>query len=309
MIHNKNLSIHEAILSGAPVEAFDDPSLSDMLFGFENLNASTTEYLKQHADSQRLNTIALYKMLVLLAEAVGAKRVWNPQGGELFPDGAEPSAGDIEELLAVISLTVGFEIDFPNPFPSEFGLTTSQGIASERAIQAIYQAWRVNQLARRYGSKIVEIGAGLGRTAYYAYRMGLKDYTIIDLPFTNLSQANFLGRALSSDAISLFEERARSETIKIYPPTKLGLIRTANIVINVDSLTEMSERTSLEYAKQFAARSRNWLGWRTPKVLWSVNHEANLATVAELRHLNSLQLSRTPYWFRAGYVEELYASA
>jgi hypothetical protein len=44
-----------------------------------------------------------------------------------------------------------------------------RGVISHRAVQALYQAWRLSQLrAFTKGGKTVEIGAGLGRTAWFA---------------------------------------------------------------------------------------------------------------------------------------------
>ncbi|ETZ40544.1 hypothetical protein L838_5619 [Mycobacterium avium MAV_120709_2344] len=34
----------------------------------------------------------------------------------------------------------------------------------------------------------------MGRTAYYASKMGLRPYTIIDIPMTSAAQAAFLGK-------------------------------------------------------------------------------------------------------------------
>jgi hypothetical protein len=74
---------------------------------------------------------------------------------------------------------------WPNPFPSELGLQSRRGVIGFRAIQALYQAWRIAQIAGgKPDFKVMEIGAGLGRTAYFATLFGLKRYTIIDVPLS-----------------------------------------------------------------------------------------------------------------------------
>ena len=116
-------------------------------------------------DSAREGILAVfYRELVTLAEAIGAKRVWNAEAAESL----RPDVASIEDLLTAIENRIGIDLDFPNPFPDEFGLATSRGVASQRALHAIYQAWRLKTLARVYGGRVLEIGAGLGRTAYYA---------------------------------------------------------------------------------------------------------------------------------------------
>jgi hypothetical protein len=53
------------------------------------------------------------------------------------------------------------------------------------AIQAIYQAYRLVEVAGR-DARVVEIGDGMGRTALYAHTLGIRNYTIFDLPLTNV---------------------------------------------------------------------------------------------------------------------------
>jgi hypothetical protein len=102
-------------------------------------------------------------------------------------------------------------------FPDVVGLATSGGVASYRAVQALYQAWRIAELVSHHPSaSVVEIGAGLGRTAFYARQYGLRDYTIIDLPITNVAQGYFLGRTAAPDAVSLFNESESG--LRVLPP-------------------------------------------------------------------------------------------
>ncbi len=56
--------------------------------------------------------------------------------------------------------------------------------------------------------RVLEIGAGLGRTAYYAWRAGIRHYTIVDVPLTAVAQADFLGRTLGPEALTLAGEDA-----------------------------------------------------------------------------------------------------
>ena len=169
----------------------------------------------------------------LLAEAIGVERCRNPEYAEpaLLPD--------VEPLLERIDGAIGSPLQFPNLFPGEVGLATPRGVASYRAVQAIFQAWRISELVDGHpGARVLEIGAGLGRTAYYATQFGVSDYTIIDIPISNVAQTAFLGRALGTDAISLFGED-RSGVRILPPPVFLEGDDRYDLVVNVDSLTEL----------------------------------------------------------------------
>ena len=56
-------------------------------------------------------------------------------------------------------------------------------------------------------------------SAYCASRFGIRHYTIVDLPLTNVSQAGFLGLTLGEQSISLYGE-AMDKAIKIIPPPR-----------------------------------------------------------------------------------------
>ena len=114
------------------------------------------------------------------------------------------SAQTTDQILDQIDGALGLKLDFPNPFPNELGLPSSRGILGFRSIHAIYQAWRIAQIAKgRRDFKVMEIGAGLGRTAYFSNIFGVKNYTIVDIPLTNAAQGYFLGRVLGPDAVRL----------------------------------------------------------------------------------------------------------
>lgn len=300
MIFDKNKDVHSAILSGEHrgyVDVMNDPASSYMFYGFDNMYRDVTLLLKEKPEIQAGFVHQFLDQVDILAAATGAKRQWNPQGGSRFPDVQRPPTEPLEELLDAISEKIGLEIDFPNPFPDEFGIVTSRGIVSERAIQAIYNAWRLKTLSKQYGTRILEVGAGLGRTAYYSYRLGLEHYALMDLPFTNLSQANFLGRALSPAQISLFGEKINKGSIRILPASEIESFDDFDILANTDSLTEMDAATSLNYACKFVAHG---------KLLWSVNHEGNNETVATLDPISKRSIGRFPYWLRPGYLEEMF---
>jgi hypothetical protein len=229
--------------------------------------------------------------LLCLAEAVGAWRLE-------YPEAAVSGAVDPEDVLRALDSKFGFAVQFPNPFADEVGLATSRGVVSYRAVQALYQAYRISELVcRRSSARIAEIGGGLGRTAYYARQFGIRNYAIIDLPMTAVAQGYFLGRTLGADAVSLFGEA--SSGYDVLPPMSfLEGTENYDLVINVDSLTEMARDTARAYVGALRERAAIFL---------SINHEYNAFTVRDILAESGLNATtRMPYWLRRGYVDEVF---
>jgi hypothetical protein len=294
VIAGKNADVQDALARGQ-IEHLQcllrNPGTTDLFYGFENLARS----LNPEQPGQEPHGVWAYHNLLFLAEATGVKRRWNPEIPA--PISSLPT---VDQLLALIDEGVGRRVEFPNPFPGEIGLVTSRGIISYRAIQAIYQAWRVYKLVKGNGNaRIVEVGAGLGRTAFYAAKFGLRNYTIVDLPLTSVAQGYFLGRTLGPDAITLFKE-GRSGIAILPPSAFLSSDNRYDLVLNADSLTELNREDASAYCAAFRDRADIFL---------SINHEVNPFTVRELyAAIAEPPISRTPYWMRAGYVEETFVN-
>ena len=268
-----------------------DPGKSTLFYGFDmitNLTRIDTDLKREGMKD------TIYDCLLQLTEAVGTRRLENPETNEL---GTETP--DVESILINLDTAMGFTIDFPNIYPGEAGLYTSRGIAGYRAIQALYQAWRIKQLLiNTPDPSVVEIGAGLGRTAYYCGKMGIKSYTIVDIPFTSVSQAHFLSQSLGDDNVWLWGEQFDKQTIRIAPPLAFHeMDEKFDLVVNVDSLTEVGKDAAINYFQTISKK--------TPLFL-SINHEHNAFTVSELiKMFSHKSVARHPYWLRRGYVEEL----
>ncbi len=241
----------------------------------------------------------VHKRLIRLAEAVGTVPVWLQ--GANRPDDRDLN---VETLLAKLDEALHFKIDFPNPYPGEFGLKSSRGLINHRAVFAIYQAWRLATWASGSGdTRVLEIGAGSGRTAYHARKLGLRDYTIVDLPLTNVAQANFLGRALDPSLLVLSGEdhdASQNDRIRIFGPSWLDRSsETFDIALNADSITEMDPRHATAYFEKLASRA---------DVFISINHEANTFSAKDLPLFAGVSHKplRYPYWLDDSYVEETF---
>jgi len=258
--------------------------------------ASRTLGFSDQLGTEDLFALWLYDSLVSLAEAVGARRSLYPEAGPSANKRQSPPA-PVDDLLDAIERELGIDLVFPNPYPDELGLRSRRGVVAVRAIQALYQAWRIAQIAGgRREFRVLEIGAGLGRTAYFASCFGISDYTIIDIPLTNAAQGYFLGRTLGADHVSLPRE-AVTGPLRIVNAGDLSLLEGPfDLVFNADSWTELAP----EIAKEYWAFARKF----SNRVL-SINHEFNANTVRSLYAGDpSVMASRHPYWVRRGYVEE-----
>lgn len=303
--------VHDALLSGDHNEAsrvLSRPDETAFFWGFDDIAKGPHGEVEPHElVIRRLNGTtswkALYALwihdtLTSLAEAMGARRMIYPEMEPSDIGSHYATVRSADDLLKDIEETIGLELHFPNPFPNAMGLATKRGTVGFRALQAFYQAWRISEIAGKNPDfKVLEIGAGLGRTAYFADQMGVRNYTIVDIPLTNAAQASFLGRTLGEDRLRLHGEHTDAP-LRIIPSTALNEIEESfDLIFNADSLTEMSPDVATMYW-DFARRNSN--------TLLSINHEANEVTVRSLyTAAHDVCALRYPYWMRRGYVEEI----
>ena len=290
--------IHNAILGSdrGRIEAIlRNPVSSDLLYGFDYTARSFRRGGPRIED--RHDPALTLDGLLCLAEAVGARSLENP---ERYTWRARKTGA--EEVMAQLEDAFRLRLSIPNPFPAEYGLVCRDSIMSYRVPQSIYQAWRISQIVKNIERpRVLEIGGGLGRTAYFARQFGITDYTIIDIPVSSLAQGYFLGRVLGDSAVQLHGEPfgASADRIKLMAPRFfLDGTDRYDLVLNVDSLTEMGSVAAREY--WFAIRRR-------AGVFLSINHEANEFTVRELIKDSAgiAKINRAPSWMRRGYTEEL----
>lgn len=295
----KHVHIHEILKKGVLNEAAEilrHPADTDLFYGIDSLSYSIQDQFN-HFDNQIAHAKLCLDGLVRFAEAIGAISLDNPEAAHL-----PLFIYDVETVLEKIEQHLNITLSFPNPYPKEHGLLSSKGVISYRVPQALYQAWKIKQLVKnKKNPRVLEIGAGLGRTAYYARLMGIQDYTIVDLPLTAISSGYFLGRTLGEDQVLL---KGESQTdaknrIKIVNMSDFINSNTSyDLVINVDSMTEMDPKIAKQYWEKIETCT---------KKLLSINHEINPFRVLDLIN-NSTAVTdstRSTYWMRSGYVEEV----
>ena len=244
---------------------------------------------------------------ISLAEAVGVLPVENPEQGDWGRSGLVDGA----VLWAEIETRLGVAATFPAAYGDLFVLDIGGRSVNERDLNAMYTAYRVKQALRgTTPGAVCEIGGGAGRTAYWMHQLAVAPLVIVDLPYVTLIQAWYLVLALGAERIRLWgEEPGDSQQITIYPSIALNQVVEADfaLVLNQDSFPEMSEPAVVGYLE--------WMVDRRSQLLLSMNHESQPGYSAAARHLNVSRmlhdrggmelLSRSPYWLRRGYTEEL----
>ena len=252
--------------------------------------------------------------LVSLAEAVGALPSENPEQGSWGTHFTIP----IEDVVRRIERCLGAQISPPPIDGGFYKIGSNGGLFHERDCNAIYTAWLVNHLLPGHEPPVVcEIGGGVGRVAYWSTRLGIRDYTLIDLPHINVLQGFYLLKSAPRLRVELHGEAAATGSadtdqpqITIAPFFARGKVRhdTFDLVLNQDSFPEINEDIVRGYLEWMATSTKFFL---------SINHESQPRGTGEVLQNNVAALLqdiggydrrlRQPYWLRRGYVMELYA--
>ncbi len=276
---------HRVLLSGTTAEVaalLANPAGNSLFYGFESLYAEQNQRLRSDPKYRAADIQQTSDHLLTLASALGAP------------------ASDVPAAVEAVAGAFGAPLAFPNPYPNEIGVESPRGIISYRPLQAIYQAKR---LQHHGAASALEIGAGLGRTAYYAHQLGITDYTIVDLPLTNVAQAYFLAVTLGEDVVRLHGEPGfeRRGGVRIAPPSWLAASTDHfDVVLNADSMTEMSIGTARDYLDQISGRCRVFLSMNQ-----SIDHAINPFSMAQLFAERDWRADSSPYPMRPGYFEEV----
>ena len=275
-----------------------NPRTNFLTFGFDNL------FLNRLEDSKES-----LPFFFNLCRAIGLLRVPWPENLS-YEDVVrkQVASASIEDLLIQLDAYFGFRVDFPNIFNDEFGYPTSRGIMNIRSAHSLYFVHRIKTVLgdTLKGSKIMEIGGGMGRNAYYLKKMGVDIITIIDIPIPLLVSSYWLGNTVGNDSLCLHKEVPQDHSkIFMLPPSHYIQppldIKKYDLIVQFDGLTEMGRSTAQNYMDKFPDIAHRFL---------SINHDDNEYTVRELytHHPRIALLERFPSWYRPGYIEELLSA-
>ena len=267
-----------------------------LCYGFEDLHADVPE---AYAIPGQREAYAMHckDLLVRLGEALGVLRVENPEGGEWGNNMQLPQ----DEVVRRIRQCTKIPLPIPDLNRGLHGLRSGSGLLTERGLNSYYCAYRALQVVGgQNGSRILEIGGGMGYVAYFAVLSGCQEFTVVDLPLSNLLQSYFLMRALGGDRVVLTGEPDPSQGnfVRITSLAFLAKKPPIDLVVNVDGFTEYGIETAGNYLDIIRQIS--------PRML-SVNHEANSYSFRDVVEKTGgfANAQRHPYWMRNGYVEEL----
>ena len=250
--------------------------------------------------------------LLALAEAVGAVPLENPEQGS-WGDNEALDAGRVVEAIENC-LSIAFQP--PVIAGGALALRIGERRILERDVMSLYAAWRARQiLGNKSGSRIAEIGAGVGRAAYWYCRLDAQaEYWIFDLPHVNVLQAFYLAKANPRYPLRLFGEPDPiphgARAVHVLPHFEIENTRAVpfDLVLNQDSFPEINEAAVTRYLE--------WMRATKSRYFFSINHESRPETpdggrqlrVADMvRKVGGFKLvSRHPFPLRRGYAEELY---
>lgn len=243
--------------------------------------------------------------IMRLAEITGATGLNNPAGvpHNLYPKIFAKNFND-SELLKMIETRLGFKLKMPKFIGGLDVQGNDFGIVTEKHCFYLYVLKKIIELCPDKNSGIIEIGAGVGLLGYFLDQQGYKDYTSIDLSYSNAIQSYFLYRnlpeskfVLSGEVKNPYNQKYKNH-IKILHSSDFGGVpkNRFNLMVNIDGLTEMNIDDARQYFESDCTDT-----------LLSINHEVNEFRVVDLQGKKQL-VYRYPFWLRDGYIEELYRS-
>lgn len=248
----------------------------------------------------RPESIALtyHDKLVSLAESLGVLRYESPESG---PWG-DNMLSDSTDVLNSIAHKIGIDIHPPMGIIHTDGIKAGKSVLHYRRINALYSALRLHALNKKQEA-VCEFGGGLGITAMYSLRLGVKDYTIFDLPITCLLAGHYLIHAIGENNVVLYGEEAKENAVKLLPYWECQKQddNRFSYALNQDSLPEISDNLIKEYLTQIKKM--------VAKGFLSINHECfHPRTVMRFTEESGgfELLHRSKCWVRDGYVEEFY---
>ena len=132
----------------------------------------------------------------------------------------------------------------------------------------------------------LKLVGGLGRTAYYCYKFGIKNYTMVDLLIPRICQLNYLSRVINEEIVlnekQIILSQNSDDKIKIISPKYLfNEKKIYDLVFNSDSITEIDTINQKKYV--------NFITENT-KYFYSINHESNKNKVCKLFHKRSKRI-------------------
>jgi 2-polyprenyl-3-methyl-5-hydroxy-6-metoxy-1,4-benzoquinol methylase len=236
-------------------------------------------------ENYRYSVICLiFDKLLSIMESTGLQRTFNQEEYYYVPHYYNVHLNTHPDvLLERIQERYG-DLTAPKYSGGQFGLITKYGLYAERDLISLGLALMIADKYKDRSISICEIGGGTGHLAYYLHKLGFKNISIVDLPTISVSQMYFL------------ETNLGNNDIKLLSPSQFD--GKYDLVLNVDSLIEMSIETAKDYLKLIKENAGYFI---------SVNSETDEPGFFKVPDIcNMEKVSRNLFWFRRGYVIEEY---
>lgn len=239
--------------------------------------------LKDDPEMQANTGFGIYDKFITLFEAVGIIATFSPEQYQHDMSYLKHYAVEPDKYLDMLEDAMGCELHAPAYQGKHFGILTERhGLYSDRDIMALGIALRIFETyPGRKDIRIANIGGGVGYLEYYLYKLGYQNLTMIDLPTVSASAKFFLDTNLPFHGIDLM------------PPDEFD--GDYDLVVNFDGITTFGREVAEDYAKKISKNAKHFL---------SINREIDEFRVSEIMDMR--RISRNPFWYRRGYVEEDY---
>jgi hypothetical protein len=262
--------------------------------------ATELEYMRRYPAIPGMKLKRIWDVLLGVCEYIG---IIPPQNHE---QGASYLTIPIKDLVAELAHLPNFRA--PPWKGGQWGLKTDHGLFGDRDLMALYIALKVREKFPGRDVRVLEIGGGAGYVAYWLYLFGYRNITMVDLPTVMCCQAFQLHTNLPDATISLPNETQQAEISFLDAQQFIDSNGEYDLIINCDSLPEMSLESVHAYLNAISRRSR---------FFYSINQESRAQGPLGRQHSVRYEIKinftdrlvrtdRGRFWLRDGYTEEWY---
>ena len=242
--------------------------------------------LQKNEDEIQKNTgFGIYDRFISLLEANGLIPAFSPESYQQSSEWLKYYSVPMDKYLSELEKHIDCNIHAPKYQGGHFGIQTeSHGLFSDRDIMALGVAIRIMEIYwNKKDISICDIGSGLGYLPFYLKQLGFNNITHIDVPTVTVAAKYFMYSNMPDFNLKY-----------IIPKEFDGKY---DLVVNVDGLTQFPKKDAEEYANKISEKSKHFL---------SINREIDDFRTMDILDMN--RISRNPFWYRRGYIEESYVA-
>lgn len=240
--------------------------------------------LKKNEDDIQKNTgFAVYDKFLSLLEAVSVIPAFSPEHYQASNEWLKYYSVSMDQYLDELEAHVDCKIRAPEYQGEHFGLQTEKhGLFSDRDIMALGVAIRIMESYwKNKNITICDVGSGLGYLPFYLKQLGFNNITHIDIPTITVAAKYFM------------KTNMPDFNLQYITPNEFD--GKYDLVVNFDGLSTYNRKDAEDYANKISENAGHFL---------SINREIDDFRVCDIMNMN--RISRNPFWYRRGYIEEDY---